>query len=62
MFTRDTGTAKTTDAHYYQRRNDPFGNVYNKIVEHSQIANTYLTYCSAIDSHNKQQQCYLELE
>ena len=62
IFTRGADTTKTTDAHYYQRRNDPFGNVYDKIVERPEIANTYFTYCGAIDSHNNLRQGHLRLE
>ncbi len=62
IFTRGAGTTKTTDSHYYQRRNDPFGNVYDKVVERPEIAHTYFTYCGAIDYHNKQRQGHLRLE
>ena len=38
IFTRGACTAKTIDSHYYQRRNDPFGNVYDKVVKCPEIA------------------------
>ena len=62
IFTRGTGTTRFTDAHYYQRRNNPFGNTYNKIVKCPGIANIYFTNCSKIDFHNKQHQGHLKLE
>ena len=46
-------TMKITESHYYQRRNDPFWNIYDKVVESSEVADTYFTYFSVIDNHNK---------
>ena len=43
VFTRGAGTTSTEGTHYYQRRNDPFGNVYDKVVEHPEVAGTYFT-------------------
>ena len=54
VFMRGAGTTNTEGTYYYQRRNNPFGNVYDKIVECLEIADTYFTYCGAIDHHNKQ--------
>ena len=62
VFTRGVGTTSTQDNFYYQRRNDPYGNLYDKIVEHPEIADTYFTYSGAIDSHNKLRQGHLKLE
>ena len=62
IFTRGAGTTSTEGTHYFQRRNDPFGNVYDKIVERPEVADTYFTYCGAIDHHNKQRQGHLRLE
>ena len=62
IFMRGTGTTRTNDAHYYQRRYDPFGNIDTKIVEYSEIRNTYYTYCRTKDFHNKQHQCHLTFE
>ena len=62
VFTRGAGTTRTTDAYYYQRRNDPFGNVCNKIVESPEISNTYFTYWGTIDFHNKLHQGHLKLQ
>ena len=56
VFTRGAGTTSTEGTHFYQRGNDPFGNVYNKIVEHLEVTDTYFTYCGVIDHHNKERQ------
>ena len=62
VFTRGAGTTTTEGIHYYQRRNDPFGNVYDKIVQRPEVADTYFMYCGAIGHHNKQRQGHLRLK
>ena len=43
------GRTKTTESQYYQRRNDPFGNVYDKVVERLEIAHIlYLLLCDRL--------------
>ena len=36
--TRDTCTTKTTDVQDFQRRNNPIGNEYDKLVQRPEIA------------------------
>ena len=43
VFTRGASTTSTEGTHYYQQRNCPFGNVYDKIVECPEVADTYCT-------------------
>ena len=62
IFTRGAGTTYTDGFHYFQRKNDCHGNVYDKAVERPEMAHKYYSYSGAIDFHNKLRQGYLRLE
>ena len=62
IFTRGAGTTYTDGFHYFQRKNDCHGNVYDKAVERPEMAHKYYSYSGAIDFHNKLRQGYLRLQ
>ena len=62
IFTRGAGTTNTKGSHYFQCKNDEYGNVYDKCVEWPEAAHTYFTHAGAIDKHNRNCQGTLSLE
>lgn len=62
IFTRGAGTTNTYGSHYFQRKTDTFGNVYDRCVERPQVAHTFFEHAGVIDEHNKIRQGMLYLE
>jgi len=62
VFTRGAGTSFSENTPYFVRKNDSYGNVYEKAVERPQIADKYFKACNTIDVHNNKRQYKLQLE